>query len=159
MTSERILESSETDFIRRFSSYAAEGLLYPQREGDVLMEFSSAGRVLYLFDRCGPYAVQPGKAKVIVQGILDLNELEYLEHPAEESLQSEGISGIEGIGQIRDVWQRSWVIQARLPLILSDYENLPEVTEGTWIRFKTVPPLHGFVIREEKVLSQTRVED
>lgn len=158
MNSERTLENSETDFIQRFASYAAEGILYPQREGSMLMEFSSAGRVLYLFDRSGPYVASPGQAKVIVHGILDLNELEYLDQSAQELLQVEGISGLEGVGQIKHIYRRSWVVQARLPLILSDYDTLPEIQEGTWIRFKTIPPLHGFIVEEEKKLQPTRID-
>ena len=57
------LESSETEFASRYAAFAAQGTLYPGREGSPLLEFSAGGRVLYLFDRSGPYAARPGPAR------------------------------------------------------------------------------------------------
>ncbi|WP_291425213.1 hypothetical protein [Deinococcus sp.] len=144
--SERALENSETEFTGRYAQYAASGLLYPQREGSPLMEFMSAGRVLYLFDRTGPYTAQPGEARVIVHGILDPGRLELLEASADgESLTVSGVSAVEGVGRVLHVTRRTWVVQARLPLVLSGFETLPDVLPGEWVRFATQPPLHGFL--------------
>ena len=59
----RSLENSEQEFLTRYAEFAASGTLYPQIEGSPLMEFSSAGRVLFLFDRTGPYRAHPGPAR------------------------------------------------------------------------------------------------
>ncbi|WP_019012269.1 hypothetical protein [Deinococcus aquatilis] len=144
------LESSETEFASRYAGWAAVGQVYPQREGSPLIEFSSGGRVLYLFDRSGPYAVRPGPAKLVVHGILDLSATEVRTEPADrrEELTVIGISGLEGVGEVLDVSRRSWVVRARLPLVLSSFTTLPEVRPGDWVGFRTLPLLHGFAIEQ-----------
>lgn len=150
---ERALENSEGEFAAQYAGYAAQGQLYPAREGSPLLEFASAGRVLYLFDRMGPYTWQPGPAHVIVHGILDTEALNIL--PAsegaahKEALSVLGISGVEGTGQVLHVTRRTCVVQARVPLVLSAFEPLPGVAVGDWLHFKTLPPLHGFVVQAE----------
>ena len=144
----RALENSEAEFMARYGEYAASGLLYPQPEGSPLLEFAAGGRVLYLFDRCGPYAAPPGPARVVVNGLLDLPATEVLgqDAPQGETLTLVGISAAEGCGQIEQVLGRSWVVRARLPLVLSAYSVLPAARPGDWVRFRTLPPLHGFVL-------------
>ena len=138
----------------RYGEYAASGLLYPQPEGSPLLEFAAGGRVLYLFDRCGPYAATPGAARVLVNGLLDLEATEVLGPegeeaagpPPRETLNLVGTSAAEGCGQIEQVLGRSWVVRARVPLVLSAYAALPPAQPGDWVRFRTLPPLHGFVM-------------
>ena len=157
----RSLETSETEFARYYAPYAASGLLYPQREGSPLLEFSAGGRVLYLFDRCGPYAAPPGEARVVVHAILDLAHTEVLSQgevlgqgggeqsggkAPEESLQVCGVSVVEGCGTVQYASRRTWVVQARLPFVLSDFGPLPPAEVGSWVRFRTLAPLHGFVL-------------
>lgn len=127
------------------------GQVYPQREGSPLLEFSAGGRVLYLFDRSGPYAVRPGPARLVVHGILDLAATEPRPKPADarEELTVIGISGLEGVGEVLDVSRRSWVVRARLPLVLSSFTPLPEVRPGDWVAFRTLPLLHGFAVERE----------
>lgn len=144
------LESSETEFASRYEAFAAQGLLYPQREGSPLLEFSTGGRVLYLFDRSGPYAGRPGPARVVVHGLLDLPETRVLS-PEEtattrETLTVVGVSGVEGAGEVLDVTRRVWVVRARVPLVLAAFEPLPPVRPGDWVAFRTLPPLHGFLV-------------
>ena len=146
MTTERTLETSEQEFARRFADYAAAGELYPQREGSPLLEFVAGGRVLYLFDRCGPYAARPGPAQVVVHGMLDPAQTAVLGGPAEESLSVQGVSALSGCGQVLEASRRVWVVQARVPLVLAAFEPLPSVRAGDWVRFLTLPPLHGFVL-------------
>lgn len=146
-STERGLESSETEFIRRFAEFAAEGQLYPQREGSPLMEFAAGGRVLYLFDRTGPYTAHPGAARVIVNGIVDPQSIEEIREPdPEEQLTVLGVSAVEAVGRILHVSRRSWIVQARLPLVLSGFEALPDLLPGDWVAFRTLPPLHGFLV-------------
>lgn len=145
----RALENSEAEFMARYGDYAASGLLYPQPEGSPLLEFAAGGRVLYLFDRCGPYAAPPGPARVVVNGLLDLDGTEVLGEaapPTRATLNLVGISAAEGCGQIEHVLGRSWVVRARLPLVLSAYAALPPAQPGDWVRFRTLPPLHGFIL-------------
>ncbi|MFB9991723.1 hypothetical protein ACFFLM_07055 [Deinococcus oregonensis] len=144
------LESSDTEFASRYAAWAAVGQVYPQREGSPLMEFSAGGRVLYLFDRSGPYAVRPGPARLVVHGILDLTATEPKPQPedAREELTVIGISGLEGVGEVLDVSRRSWVVRARLPLVLSSFTPLPEVRPGDWVAFRTLPLLHGFAVED-----------
>lgn len=144
------LESSETEFASRYEAFAAQGLLYPQREGSPLLEFSTGGRVLYLFDRSGPYAGHPGPARVVVHGVLDPQGTRVLA-PDEaaavrEALTVVGISGIDGVGEVLDVSRRVWVVRARVPLVLAGFEPLPPARVGDWVAFRTQPPLHGFLV-------------
>ncbi|THF86152.1 hypothetical protein E7T09_13065 [Deinococcus sp. KSM4-11] len=143
------LESSEREFMERFAEFAAIGTLYAQVEGSPLLEFASGGRVLYLFDRCGPYAAPPGPASVVVHGILD--ELTALPDDQEraEVLSIHGVSGVEGRGRILAVGRGTWVVQARLPLVLSSFVGGPNVQVGEWVSFRTVPPMHGFVLGKD----------
>ncbi|THF71250.1 hypothetical protein E7T06_04070 [Deinococcus sp. Arct2-2] len=145
------LESSETEFASRYAAWAAVGQVYPQREGSPLLEFSSGGRVLYLFDRSGPYVVRPGPARLVVHGILDLAATEPCPKPedAREQLTVIGISGLEGVGEVLDVSRRSWVVRARLPLVLSSFTPLPDARPGDWVTFRTLPLLHGFAVERD----------
>lgn len=146
-----ILESSEAEFASRFAAFAAEGELYPQPEGSPLLEFRAGGRVLYLFDRSGPYAGRPGRAQVLVHGILDREGTRRLEPDGldglRETLAVVSVSGVEGTGEVLKADAHTWVVRARLPLVLAAFEPLPPVQPGDWVAFRTLPPLHGFLIR------------
>ncbi|BDP40265.1 hypothetical protein DAETH_02340 [Deinococcus aetherius] len=146
------LESSELEFASRYEAFAAQGQLYSQREGSPLLEFASGGRVLYLFDRSGPYRGRPGPARVVVHGVLDRrgdgprvltpDELGR----AREALTVVGVSEVEGVGKLLAVSRRVWVVHARLPLVLGAFEELPGAEVGEWVSFRTLPPLHGFLL-------------
>ena len=145
-----ILESSEAEFASRYRAFAARGELYPQPEGSPLLEFASQGRVLYLFDRSGPYAAQPGPAEVIVHGVLDTIQTVRLGwgEPGEfrEQLTAVGVSAVEGVGQVLAAGAQVWVVRARLPLVLAAFQPLPPAEVGEWVSFHTLPPLHGFLV-------------
>jgi hypothetical protein len=139
-----MLETSEAEFASRYHAYAAEGLLYAQTEGSPLLEFTAGGRVLYLFDRCGPYAAPAGPARVIVHGVLRSHEV--VAPGASARLSVVGVSALDGCGPvIARPDRRTAVVQARLPLVLSTFEPLT-VAVGEWLRFVTEAPLHGFVM-------------
>ncbi|GGS35301.1 hypothetical protein [Deinococcus knuensis] len=139
------LETSEQEFTARFGAFAADGTLYPQREGSPLLEFAAGGRVLYLFDRSGPYAALPGPGRVVVHGVLDPQGT--LAAPGgPETLAVLGVSGVEGVGRVLAALPGALVVQARLPLVLGSFGPLPEVPVGGWLAFRTLPPLHGFVV-------------
>lgn len=143
------LESSDTEFAATYAPYAAEGLLYPGREGSPLLEFAAGGRVLYLFDRSGPYAARPGPARFVIHGLLDPAGTRLLDldagEAAEEHLEVVGVSAVTGRGPILSVGRRVWVVQARVPLVLGGFGALPPAQPGDWATFRTLPPLHGFL--------------
>lgn len=134
--------------MERFAEFAASGTLYAQVEGSPLLEFASGGRVLYLFDRCGPYAAPPGPARVVVHGILDELTLLSNNHERSEALSVQGVSGVEGRGRVLAVERSTWVVHARLPLVLASFTGGPEMQVGDWVSFRTVPPMHGFVMEQ-----------
>lgn len=138
------LENSEGEFTARFAEFAAHGTLYPQREGSPLMEFAAGGRVLYLFDRNGPYSAKPGPAKVIVHGVLEAGALTLLSGPQQEKLALVGISAVEGQGRVLSVSRRICVVHARIPLVLAAFVPLPACQPDDWVSFRTTAPLHGF---------------
>lgn len=140
------LENSESEFTARFAEYAAQGTLYPQREGSPLMEFSAGGRVLYLFDRNGPYAAKAGPAHVIVHGVLEPEALTLLSGPQQEKLALVGVSALEGQGQVLAISRQFCVVQARIPLVLASFTPLPQCRPEDWVSFRTTAPLHGFVL-------------
>ncbi|MFC4454638.1 hypothetical protein [Deinococcus sonorensis] len=138
-----MLETTPEEFIQRHVAHAARGLVYPQPEGSPLMEFAAGGRVLYLFDRTGPFSQRPGEASVIVHGIL--NRWAPAEVQAEQ-LSVVGVSALEGVGRVLERPRpHTAVVQARLPLVLSSFGPLP-VQVGDWISFGTEAPLHGFLV-------------
>ncbi len=146
-----MIELSPEEFTERHRQYAAEGLIYPQTEGSPLLEFVAGGRVLYLLDRCGPYAARPGNARVIVNGMLSRWERSQGEH---ESLNVVGVSGLEGVGQVLEKPRGgapTLVVQARLKLVLNADQTLAghgidHLNPGDWIRFATEALMHGFVL-------------
>lgn len=141
------LETSEREFAARYAEFAAEGLLYPVREGSPLLEFGVAGRVLYLFDRSGPYAAQPGPARLVVHGVLEDGALQRLPSGVNgEQLQVVGVSGVEGRGEVLAVQRQVVVVRARLPLVLGSFGPLPDLQVGDRVSFRTAPPLQGFLV-------------
>ncbi|WP_328774696.1 hypothetical protein [Deinococcus aquaedulcis] len=142
------LETSEREFTARFAPHAASGVLYPQREGSPLLEFAAGGRVLYLFDRSGPYATRPGPAQVVVHGVLDPTGTAVLDETAEESLQVVGVSAVEGRGRVLAVERGVLVVYARLPLVLATLGLPLEARPGDTLAFRTQPPLHGFLVAQ-----------
>lgn len=146
----RSLENSEQEFLDRYAEFAASGVLYPQIEGSPLMEFSTAGRVLFLFDRTGPYRAQPGEARVLVHALVEASGWQVLSEEAgrQEKFNMVGVSEAEGTGEVISLSRRACVVRARLPLVLSAFDPLPDVALGDWVSFRTLPPLHGFLIGE-----------
>lgn len=66
-----VLEHSAAEFVERFKHHAARVTLYPQTEASPLLEARVGGRVIYLFDRVGPYSARPGEALVIVNPVAE----------------------------------------------------------------------------------------
>ena len=154
-----MIESSPEEFTERHRQYAARGLIYPQPEGSPLIEFVAGGRVLYLLDRCGPYAALPGQASVIVNGVLSGWERLDGPPPGGEQLSLLGISGLEGVGQVLALPRggaATAVVRARLSLVLSAYAPLSGLVVGDWLSFATEAPLHGFVLTGQAATQRER---
>lgn len=137
------LESSVEEFTARFAPHAARGTLYPGIEGSPLLEFEAGGRVLYLFDRSGPYAARPGEARVVVHAVVETLEAAG---EREEALNVVGVSAVEGVGEVLESGRGWCVVQARLPLVLGRFGPGVPARPGEWVRFRTAPPLHGFLV-------------
>lgn len=164
----RALENSAAEFAENYAQYAAQGAIHPSIEGSPLIEFAAAGRVFYLFDRNPPYTMSTGPAHMLIHGILDLDYLAEQatpNHPnkkAEKEAELEGewlnvceVSILEGHGQIihtsTHTHHHVWVIHARVPLVLAAFEELPHVDTGDWVHFRTLAPLHGFLISADSL--------
>ncbi|WP_425147779.1 hypothetical protein [Deinococcus sp.] len=154
-----MIESSPEEFTERYRQYAAKGTLYPQPEGSPLIEFVAGGRVLYLLDRCGPYAAPPGEARVIVSGALLGWERLPGETPPQERLNLLGVSALEGVGQVLACPRGAaptLVVRARLTLVLSAYSPFSGIGVGDWLSFSTEAPLHGFVLSGQALRESAR---
>lgn len=154
----RALENSAEDLERRYADYAVAGVVHPSIEGSPLIEFSASGRVFYLFDRNGLYEVQPGPRRILIHGILDMQQT-VLTQPSQhaqlnpdnsdsEQLVSSGISELQGYGRLVAIQEQHWVVQARVQLLLSSFEALPTAQVGDWLQFATLAPLHGFAVAD-----------
>ena len=140
------LESSVEEFTSRFAAHAARGTLYPQPEGSPLLEFLTGGRVLYLFDRSGPYAARPGEARVVVHGVV---ESWAPSEAREEAFHAVGVSAIEGVGEVVDAGPRWCVVRCRAPIVLGLLGPRGAPKPSGWIAFRTAPPLHGFIVSSD----------
>ncbi len=139
-----VLEHSVSEFIERFKQHAARVTLYPQIEASPLLEAKVGNRVIYLFDRTGPYSAKPGEALVIINPIAET----VFATDAEESLTVNGISSIEGVGQVLETQQGYVVVQARAPMVVGVFdESWKTLKPGDRAAFSSVDAVHGFYLR------------
>lgn len=149
-----MLESSPQEFADTYSEYAAAGQLLPRPEGSFLLEFVCGDLALYVLDRCGPY-VLPGPARLVLHGLIDPEET-ALEPLGSEAPWAEvrGRSSVQGVGRVVAQTARAAVVDAGFPLVLSRPAQPPytpgcwtlPAQVGEWVRFVTLPPLHGYLI-------------
>lgn len=99
-----------------------------------------------MLERTGPYLAPPGDARVIINPTAQRVEL----HDGRQTVLEVG-----GIGQARvcgRILRRDdpfLVIDAGAPLIVGVVEPIPEeAVADAWVAFDSVPPIHGFVLRE-----------
>jgi hypothetical protein len=139
-----VLEHSVTEFIERFKHHAARVTLYPQTEASPLLEARVGGRVVYLFDRVGPYSAKAGEALVIVNPMSET----VFRTDAEESLTINGVSSIEGVGQVLETQQGYVVVQARAPLVVGVLDDSwKHAKVGDRVAFSSVDAVHGFYLK------------
>ena len=139
-----VLEHSVAEFIERFKHHAARVNLYPQIEASPLLEVKVANRVIYLFDRTGPYTAKPGEALVIVNPTAET----VFKTDAEESLTINGISSIEGVGRVLETQQGYVIVQARAPMVVGVFDDSWKgLNIGDQVGFSSLDPVHGFYLK------------
>ncbi len=140
---ETAFEDSIENFISQWRPYAASVQLFSRTEGNPLLECSAAGKIFHVLERTGPYGVVPGSAQIIVNAMT-----ETVEKAAErrKRLEVTGLSRVHAQGPVLLRQQRTVVIDAGIPLIVSVFAGLPgDVAAGDWLRLDSLAPLHGFV--------------
>lgn len=137
-----VIESSVAEFVERWREHAIPVHLYPQPEGSPLIEAHFAGRVLYLLDRAGPYALRPGETRLIINPV---TATVVRADEQEERLHVTGVSRIEATGQVLDVTPSLLVVRALAPLVVGVFDDSWRgVSRGDWVSFTSLEPVHGF---------------
>ncbi len=140
-----VLEHSTIEFLEHFKAYAARVFLYPQIEASPLLEVRVGGRVVYLFDRTGPYSAVNGEALMIVNPMVD--SLSVAESH-EADLNVLGISRLEGVGRVVAVEPNHVVLEARALLVIGVLDDSwRKVKVGDWVEFSSLEPVHGFFMK------------
>jgi hypothetical protein len=139
-----VLEHSIAEFIERFKHHASRVTLYPQTEASPLMEVKLSNRVIYLFDRTGPYSAKPGEALVIVNPTAET----VFKTDAEEALTITGVSSLEGVGRVLETQQGYVIIEARAVMVVGVFDDSWRVVKvGDQVGFSSLDPVHGFYLK------------
>jgi hypothetical protein len=140
-----VLEHSTIEFLEHFKAHAACVFLYPQIEASPLLEARVGGRVVYLFDRTGPYSAVNGEALMIVNPMVD--SLSAAESQ-EADLTVLGVSKIKGVGRVVAVEPNHVVVEARALLVIGVLDDSwRKVKVGDWVGFSSLEPVHGFFVK------------
>jgi hypothetical protein len=140
-----VLEHSTIEFLEHFKGHAARVFLYPQIEASPLLEVRVGGRVVYLFDRTGPYGAVNGEALMIVNPMVDT--LVVTENRVMD-LNVVGVSKLEGVGRVVAVEPNHVVLEARAPLVVGVLDDSwRKVKLGDWVQFSSLEPVHGFFVK------------
>lgn len=140
-----VLEHSVSEFIEQFKPHAARVQVYPQTEASPLLEVKVGGRVVYVFDRVGPYVANAGEALMIVNPMVQtLNPTEA----TQQELYTLGTSKLEGLGQVLAVMPNHVVLEAKAKLVLGVLDDSwRSLKTGDWVGFSSLEPIHGFFVR------------
>lgn len=140
-----VLEHSISEFVEQFKAHAAKVFLYPQIEASPLLEVRVGGRVVYVFDRVGPYVATHGEALMIINPMVETVLPTELR---EAALNNTGISKLEGVGQVLATEPNHIILEARAPLVLGVLDDSwRRVRLGDWVAFSSLEPVHGFFVR------------
>lgn len=149
-----MIEESVESFLLRYRPYAALVEVLPHLEGSPLLECVVGTSVLHLLERTGPYLAKPGRAKVVLNATAE--RLEPAEAPGKK-LEVTGLSRLRVAGLVLEREEDSLIVDAGVPLVVNVFGALPlEFAVGDWIRFESVPPLHGFVVPAEARVERRR---
>ena len=140
-----VLEHSTIEFVEHFKAHAARVFLYPQIEASPLLEVRVGGRVIYLFDRTGPYGAVNGEALLIVNPMVNTLALAQTQ---EAILNILGVSKLEGVGKVIAVEPNHVVLEARATLVIGVLDDSwRKVKIGDWVGFSSLEPVHGFFVK------------
>lgn len=143
-----VIEESPESFVQRWRSYAAEVQLFPRTEGSPLLECRVGDTILQLLDRTGPYVAAPGTRRVI------LNPMAERLEPADDevrALEAAGLGALRGSGCVIGGDGRLTVVDCGVPVVVAVMdEAAPRFPEGRFVSFEGLPPVHGFVVEEQR---------
>jgi hypothetical protein len=143
-----VLEHSVSEFIEQFKTHASRVTVYPQTEASPLLEVRVGGKVVYVFDRVGPYATPTGDVWMIINPMV--NTLVKTES-REAELNLAGVSKLEGVGQVVAFAPSHVVVQAKAKLVLGVLDDSWRgFAVSDWVEFSSLEPVHGFFVRREK---------
>ena len=138
-----MIEDSPEQFVREWGSYAGQVEIFPHPDNTPLIEVRLAtGKVVHLFDRSGPYTMQPGHSEVLINPMItaftlsDEAPIVHEQHPG----------ALTAVGEVDRVAGRTFGLRAGdVSLAVSVLgAELPAV--GQRIRFESVPGVHAFVV-------------
>jgi hypothetical protein len=150
-----MIEESPESFIQRWRRYAATVELFARTEGSPLIECRFGPAIVQLLERTGPYKAHTGPAQVIVNAMV-----ERLEPAAghARSVETLGLSRIRASGEVVAVEPDAVVVECGAPLVVSLLDTAaPAPVPGSFVSFEAVPPLHGFLVTEQR--GRGRVEE
>lgn len=146
-----MFEDSLDGFISRWRKHAAPVRIFSRTEGLPLLECETAGAILQVLERTGPYLAPPGPARAIIN--VTVGSVEVVT-PEDRSLESTGVGQARGCGVIVLRDEPFLVVDVGAPLVVGVEEQLPaEAVVGAWVSFTAVPPIHGFVLNEPRLPS------
>ncbi len=140
-----VLEHSVHEFMEHWKTHAASLTIHPQPDASPLLELGFAGKILYVFDRVGPYAAKTGLARVIVHPVTET--LEILQAGGEQSLNVNNVSRINVQGEVLEVSQSIVVVRALIPLVVGVLDDSwKKIKIGDQVGFASLEPIHGFYL-------------
>lgn len=151
-----MIEESPESFIQRWRRYAAPVELFARTEGSPLMECRFGPAIVQLLERTGPYKAHTGPAQVIVNAMVE--RLEPAEGEEVRGVEPLGLSRIRVRGEVVAVEPDGVVVDCAAPLVVSLLDpSAPAPAVGSFVSFEALPPLHGFLVTEQR--GRGRVEE
>ena len=138
-----VIEESVESFILQYQAYAATVEVLPRIEGSPLLECLVGQSILHLLERTGPYGAKAGRAQVIINPTIESFEL--LES-ASKTFEANHLGHMKAKGLVLEQQQRNLVVDVGIPIVLSSLKDLPNITQGDWLYFESLAPIHGFVV-------------
>lgn len=146
-----MIEESPEGFVQRWRGHAADVQVFPRTEGSPLLECLAGGAILQLLDRTGPYVAGAGRRRVILNPMAEA----FRPNPDEAcALEVSGLGALEVAGRVVAHDGCMSVVDADgVPFVVALVgEDGGEVADGAYVRFTALPPVHGFVIPEERTV-------
>ena len=145
-----MIEESPEAFIQRWRAHAADVQLFPRTEGSPLLECLAGGSILQLLDRTGPYVASgAGRRHVILNPMVEALEPNL---DGVSGLEVSGLGALAGSGRVVMCEGRMSVVDCGgVPFVVAVVgDDAQELEAGGYVRFTALPPVHGFVVPEER---------